>query len=197
MSFSPPPAVETEWYVSYAWGDKTPEGRKREKIVDKLCAAAESRGQKILRDKDELGLGDSISAFMRRIGGGRRVFVILSDKYLRSPNCMFELSEIWRTSREKKDFLDRVRVYALPDARIWDARDWADWAIHWKTEYEDLNARARQIGAGYIGPKCNDRLRQMLYFSTQVADILGTLTDIVQPRSFEELERYGLGGDPA
>jgi len=32
------------------------------------------------------------------------------------------------------------------------------------------------------------RLRQMQTFYTQVADILGTLADIVQPRTFEELK---------
>jgi hypothetical protein len=31
--------------------------------------------------------------------------VILSDKYLRSPHCMFELSEIWRTSRHEEESL--------------------------------------------------------------------------------------------
>lgn len=40
----------------------------------------------------------------------------------------------------------------------------------------------------------------MQRFSTQVPDILATLADIVQPRSFEELDRYGFAdgrGDPA
>ena len=51
-----------EWYVSYAWGeDKTPEGKAREQIVNDLCAAATARGLNILRDKEVLGLGDSIS----------------------------------------------------------------------------------------------------------------------------------------
>ena len=100
-----------EWYVSYAWGDDlTPEGRAREEIVDKLCNAATARGHTILRDKDVLSLGCSITSFMQRIGTGDRVFVILSDKYLRSPHCMFELSEIWRTSsQEGKAFLERVQ----------------------------------------------------------------------------------------
>ena len=57
---------------------------------------------------------------MRRIGQGDRVFVVLSDRYLRSPYCMFELSEVWRTSRaEGEAFLRRVRVYSLPDAQVW------------------------------------------------------------------------------
>jgi hypothetical protein len=60
-----------EWYVSYAWGDdRTPEGRTREKIVDRLCEAAKAQGYSILRDKNVMNPGDSISAFMRRIGTG-------------------------------------------------------------------------------------------------------------------------------
>lgn len=31
----------------------------------------------------------------------------------------------------------------------------------------------------------------MRTFYIQVSDILGTLADIVQPRTFEQLERYG------
>ena len=51
------------------------------------------RGKKVLRDMTALGLGDRFSRFMQRLGSGDRVFVILSDKYLKSPNCMYELLE--------------------------------------------------------------------------------------------------------
>lgn len=155
--------AEPEWYVSYAWGDdKTPEGRAREQVVDRLCAAANERGRRILRDKEVLGLGESISRFMRRIGAGDRVFVILSGKYLRSPHCMFELSEIWRTSRQEGGaFLDRVRVYALPDAKIWDPLDWTDHAIYWKEQHDALDSRAQQHGATILGEHGQRRLMLM------------------------------------
>ncbi len=46
------------------------------------CArTAKARGIRILRDKEQLGLGDSISKFIGRLGAGNRVFVILSRKY--------------------------------------------------------------------------------------------------------------------
>jgi internalin A len=187
-----------EWYVSYAWGDdRTSEGRAREEIVDQLCNAAEARGHSILRDKEVLSLGDSISTFMRRIGSGDRVFVILSDKYLRSPHCMFELSEVWRTSRQEgKAFLERVRIYALPDANIFTPTDWTDWAIHWKQEHDALENRARQHGIVILGELGHRRLTQMRNFYTQVSDILGTLADIVHPRTLKELERYGFNDLP-
>jgi hypothetical protein len=110
---------------------------------------------------------------------------------------MFELSEIWRTSKQEGSaFLERVRVYALPDAKATEAGDWVDWAIYWKQEHDALDNRARQYGAAILGQHGYDKLRQMQGFYTQVPDILGTLADIVQPRSLEELGRYGLEDPP-
>ena len=50
---------------------------------------------RVLRDKTAVGLADSISKFMQRIGRADRVFIVLSDKLLKLPYCMFELFEIW------------------------------------------------------------------------------------------------------
>jgi len=64
------------------------------------------------------GLGES-AAFMRRIGVGDRIFVIPSEKRLRSPYCTFELSEIWRTSRQEGEtFLSWVRVYVVDELKV-------------------------------------------------------------------------------
>jgi internalin A len=179
--------------VSYAWGDdRTADGRAREEIVDRLCDGAAAQGHHILRDEDVLSLGDSISDFMRRLGAGDRVFVIISDKYLRSPHCMFELSEVWRTSRQEgRVFLERVRIYAMPDVKIFEPTDWADWAIYWKEQHDALEGRAFRHGLAVLGELGSRRLAQMRNFYNQIADILGTFADIVQPRTFDELELYG------
>jgi internalin A len=178
--------------VSYAWGDDTPEGVARDGVVNQLCDAAAARGIRIARDREVLGLGERISTFMQQIGTGDRIFVILSDKYLRSPYCMYELSEIWRTSKQEGEaFRQRVRVYVVDKVAVWGPEDWAGWAVHWKTEYDKLDAIGRQHGAAMLGEQGHRRLMQMQGFYTQVADILATLADIVQPRSFEELQRYG------
>ncbi len=181
-----------EWYVSYAWGDETPEGAEREAVVDRLCAEAEASGRRILRDKAVLGLGASISDFMRRIGAGDRVFVVLSDKYLRSPFCMFELNEVWKKSgQDEQAFLGRVRVYTLGDARIWTQEGRAGYAEHWRERYEGLRPRVADLGD-------RDLLawRQMRAFHHNVGDMLAALANIVQPRSFDELVRYGFADTP-
>jgi hypothetical protein len=140
-------------------------------------------------------LGDRISDFMRRLGEADRIFVVLSDRYLRSSFCMFELSEIWRNSRQDPAaFLERVRIYNVDNVKIWEPEDWSDWAIFWKERHDALEEKARTNGLAILGQEGNRRLFQMQRYYTQVADILANLVDIVQPRSFEELERYGFDG---
>src|ERR1044071_377523 len=97
-------------FISYAWGGES------EEIVNQIDQALQQRGLKIIRDRRDLGYKDSISAFMERIGQGNCVIVVISDKYLRSPNCMFELLEI----AQEKQFHDRVFPIALSDANIYD-----------------------------------------------------------------------------
>ncbi|MDR6769658.1 leucine-rich repeat domain-containing protein [Azospirillum sp. BE72] len=203
LVFDKPPQQETapagpNWYVSYAWGDDSPEGREHTTFIDDLCAKAKERGRIIRRDKEELRVGDSLTAFMRRIGGGDRIFVILSDRYLRSPNCMFELSEIWRTSRfEGAAFLDRVRVYVTPDVSLRAAKDRAKWAIHWKKEYDELNDIAQAHGPTALGEDGNAELRRMQTYYLNVADILATMNSILRPGNLEELLAYGFDDPPA
>ncbi|MFO1024811.1 MAG: COR domain-containing protein [Acetobacteraceae bacterium] len=184
-----------EWFVSYAWGDdKTDAGREREAIVDRLCAEAEASGTHIIRDKTTLRTGDSIAAFMRRIGAGDRVFVFLSDKYLHSPFCMTELLELWRTSKQDAAaLLDRVRVYTLDDADIWRSASRLRIAAYWKKEFDDLEAAVRDNGGLSLpGERDFAAHRRMGEFYRNVGDILAILADIVQPRSFDDLAEYGL-----
>jgi internalin A len=193
LKFAQEPSQSPEYFVSYAWGDDTPDGVAREIIVDQMCNAAERRRITILRDKKALGLGDRISKFMQRIGRGDRIFVVLSDKYLKSPFCMYELSEVWRRSQEEDEaFLKRIRVYTLPDAKIWTPLDRARCAAHWKKESSELEALVKEAGIDILGNKDFVHYRLLKKFAHQVGDILATIADIVQPRSFEEFEKYGL-----
>lgn len=96
-------------YFSYAWGDQRETGESREKIVDELYAALKKDGFTVIRDKMDLGYGGLISKFMEEIGAGDLIVVFVSDKYAKSPYCMFELYEIARNNRwDKEAFTQRV-----------------------------------------------------------------------------------------
>jgi internalin A len=125
------PSTKLEYFVSYAWGDDTEDGREREVIVNQLCDAATARGITIIRDKTAIHPGDRISKFMERIGRGDRVFIVLSDKYLKSTYCMTELFEVWRNCREEdSEFIARTRVYVQPCAKIGTLAERTQYVLH-------------------------------------------------------------------
>lgn len=123
-------------YVSYAWGGDS------EKVVDEVEAALKSRGIPFVRDKAELGYKGRIREFMQEIGRGHAVVVVLSDKYLRSPNCMYELVEITRSG----DVHERIFPVVLPDADIYDMARRIDYRLHWKKKLDELNAKGAEAG---------------------------------------------------
>jgi internalin A len=197
LQFAQEPRAQSEYFVSYAWRDDTAEGKDRERIIDQLCAAAEQAGITILRDRNALGLGDRISKFMRRIGRGNRVFVVLSEKYLKSPYCMYELYELWRNCRQDdEEFLKHVRVYTLPDAKIWTPLDRAKCAAHWREESGKLESVFNEFGYDILGKTDVQKYLLMKDFSHQIGEILATVTDILQPRDFEQLKSYGFSDGP-
>jgi len=63
-------------------------------VVERLTQACEARGIALIVDKRALRYKDSIGDFMREIGAGGCVIVVLGDSYLTSGYCMFELLEI-------------------------------------------------------------------------------------------------------
>ncbi len=150
----------------------------------------------ILRDKTGLGLGESISRFMLKLGAGDRVFVILSDKYLKSPYCMFELLEVWRNSRmDDEDVRRRIRVFRLPDARMSTPLERALCAKHWKEQFKELDAVVREHGADLLGQADFRRYKLMQDFAHRVGDMLALIADTLQPADFEELKAYGFADE--
>ena len=195
LAFGAERSPTPRFYVSYAWADPT--DPERETIVDQACEEAEKRGTPIIRDKATLKLGDSISKFMRAIGEGDRIFVFLSDKYLKSPFCMFELFEIWWNSRQDKaEFLRRVRIYTLGDAKIWKPVDRVRYGKYWKDQHDELRAAVDEAGLDVLGEEDLRSYKLMQDFASKVGDILALFANIVRPRSFDDLKTYGFNDPP-
>jgi internalin A len=186
LEFTPMPSDKKTYCVSYAWNDESTA------VVDGLCEAARQQDIEILRDKTGLGLGESISRFMQKLGAGDRVFVILSEKYLKSPYCMYELLEVWRNCKmDDEVFRQRIRVFRLPDARMSSPLDRAHCAKYWKEQFTELDAVVRKHGADLLGQADFKRYKLMQDFAHRVGDMLALIADTLQPRDFEELKKHG------
>ncbi len=185
---SPPPYGTI--YLSYARADDT--GANTEDIVDRLEEEARKRGLVILRDKTTIDRGEMISEFMGKMAERDRVFILLSDKYLRSPYCMFELFKMWSNSRQNQaEFLRRVRVFTIDGTQIGSTSYWLEYAKYWMQQRDELKEKIDKIGWQDTGQETIKRYRLMESFAGNVSDILASFSDIVKPQSFEDFIKYG------
>ena len=156
---------ENAVFISYAWGIE------REDIVNQVDRALQDRGIEIIRDKRELGYKGSINAFMERIGRGDCVILVISDKYLRSPNCMYELVEI----AENKNFQDRVFPIVLGDANIYDPVQRIQYIKHWEEKRAEL---AKAILT--LDPANLQGIREEIDLYDRIRDKVSGLTSILK-----------------
>jgi hypothetical protein len=182
--------IQRRWYVSYAWADEN--NITHEEKVDEFCEDAKNRGVNIVRDKTTLSRGDLISEFMNKIGEGDRVFIFLSEKYLHSPYCMFELFEIWRNNRQNKaDFLRHVRFFTIDGAKLGKPDDWLNYTEFWQGERDRLRMKIDSVGWKDAGEEAIKAFRNTETFAGKISDVLALFADVVQPRTFEEFLTYG------
>jgi internalin A len=110
---------------------------------------------------------------------------------------MFELFEIWRNSKQDEaEFLKRCRVFTLGDAKIWDLVGRMGYAIHWEAQRDEIDRATRKHGASVLGERDFAKFKLMHDFVNHVGDILAMFANIVQPRSFEDLKKYGFEDPP-
>lgn len=170
-------------FISYAWGGE------REEIVNQIDQVLQKRGLKIIRDKRDLGYKGSITEFMERIGRGNCVIVVISDKYLRSPNCMFELMEI----AEGKQFHDRIFPIVLADANIYDPIKRIEYVKHWESKRAELAEAIRSLDPANLqgireDMDLYDRIRVNVSGLTSTLKDMNTLTpDMHRDADFEVL----------
>jgi formylglycine-generating enzyme required for sulfatase activity len=170
-------------FISYAWGGES------EEIVNQIDQALQQRGLKIIRDKRDLGYKGSISSFMERIGQGNCVIVVISDKYLRSPNCMFELVEI----AEGKQFHDRVFPIVLSNAEIYDPVRRLEYVKYWELKRGELAQAIKEVDPANLQGIREDidqysRIRDKVSGLTSILKDMNTLTpDLHRDSDFSEI----------
>ena len=166
--FSPPSSIldsAPEIYLSYAWGGES------EELVNQLDAAFQARGVVMIRDKRNLGYKGLIKEFMERIGRGKCVVTVISDKYLKSPNCMFELVQIAQSGR----FYDRIFPIVLSNAQIYRPIERIKYVQHWETEIRELDEAMRGVGAANL-----QGFREEIDQYTQIRNTIAELTGILK-----------------
>ena len=131
---------EREVFISYAWNEES------RNVAAELDQAFQDEGVLIVQDQRDLGFRGDIRRFMEDIGRGRCVVVVLSDKYLESENCLFELLEIAKHG----DFADRVFPVVLESARIYKPLDRLRYVRYWEQQIAEFDEELKSVSAANL-----------------------------------------------
>ena len=181
-----------EIYVSYAWGeDSTEPGRKREEIVNRLCAVVEGSGRVIGRDKDRMRGGDSIDRFAQEISKAKRIVAVISEKSLHSEFCMAH--ELFRAFRrcdyQRAEFQEKVIALVMDDAQplLKDNLSVVALAKVWQERLERLRAELQSVDPTRKSADLWVFVDTMEEMCPRLPAMLGALRDIVMKRGFDEI----------
>ena len=96
---------------------------------------------RFVRDVEHVRCKDSIRNFMRRLGQGKAIIVVISDSYLKSGSCMFELLQI----ATAQPFRERVFPIVLSDADIYRPQGRANYIQHWENLVRELDQALKPL----------------------------------------------------
>ena len=101
-----PTDTQPQIFLSYSWGNKD--------IADAIDNDFKSVGITFQRDIRDIKYTESIKDFMHRIGRSDFVVMLISDEYLKSENCMYEVTELLNAH----EFEKRILPVTLQNADI-------------------------------------------------------------------------------
>jgi hypothetical protein len=162
---------ERKVFVSYAWGDES------ERMVELLEEAFSQRGIRITRDKKDIHYRGSIETFENRLARGRCIILVISDNYLRSEHCMYELVK----ASEFQELRQRILPIVLKDAHFYKAIDRLEYIKYWEEEIKKLERNLRGVRqiVNVAGITANlDRYARIRSSFDQLTGLLGDMNTL-------------------
>ncbi|MCC7376334.1 MAG: toll/interleukin-1 receptor domain-containing protein [Verrucomicrobiales bacterium] len=176
--------------VSYSWkedADGPNAGR-----VEGFCQRLKTRGIEVVRDREQMRPGESILAFMRSLGASGFLCVFLSDRYLKSPNCMYELLIAWQRSRDNpEEFRRRVKVWVMPGmGDIGDLKCRISYLEYWKQKSTELEPILEKYAKDGLSSGSLDEFQRLREYGSLVDSVLKFISDQLSPRSVDEFAAW-------
>ncbi len=160
------PNIQTEVFISYTWRDEP-----SPKLVTQIEQAFQATDIKIIRDSNTVGYKGRFREFMQRLSRGNYVIVVISDQYLKSDNCMYELVEIQKNG----EIYDRIFPIVLEDAKIYNPAEGIKYVQYWEDKIKELDEGMKKVSSANL-----QGFREKLDLYTEIRKCIATLTNLLQ-----------------
>lgn len=161
--------MENRVFISYCWKD--------EDIVNKIDNYFKSRQIIFDRDKREIKSWESIKEFMKRIRASSYAILVVSDGYLKSINCMYEVLEVMKD----EDYRNRILTVVLEDAAIYDLLKRTEYIKYWNEKYNKLLEEISIINDHESSLALNKELKKIGDIKRNVGEFIQIISDMNNP----------------
>ena len=160
---------EINIFLSYCWDD--------DEIADNIYDYfLNSKNIDLHRDKIDIGAWDSIKKYMQSISGMDYIILIISDSYLKSANCMYEVLEVMRDRKYK----DKI-FPAVINSEIYNPIARVEYVRYWQEQFRKLQEALEKIDVQNLGNFSRD-LKRYQDISSNIAEFLDVVSDMNNPK---------------
>lgn len=160
--------MKNEIYISHAWEPQSDE------ILYPLIKRLQQEKFNIIYDHKDLGYRGSITQFMDDLAESEAIIIIVSNKYLKSEYCMYELLKIY----EQKDIQNRIYPIVLSEVNIAKSTDRLNLVKYWEKEAKDLMNKIKELDDITFLEGITDDLNLYKSIRNKIAKLTHILKDI-------------------
>lgn len=155
-------------FLLYCWNDSDEADRIYEYFIN-------NQNIELHRDTIDIRKWRSIKEYMQSINSMDYTILLISDSYLKSANCMYEVLEVMR-DRNYRDKIFPAVVYS----GIYDPIIRIDYVKYWEDEFIKLKEKLDELSVQNLGRLPED-LKRRQDISSNVADFLDVVSDMNNP----------------
>lgn len=173
--------VQKKLFLSYCQKDSCVADLIEKGILDKV------RGVSISRDIRDVKYKESFSEFMQTIGEHDFVISIVSDKYLKSRNCMYEITETMRDRKYGEKLLyvvisDKDIIYYADQtlkikADIYSISGQTEYLKYWQEEEKQLEQQIDSIAEPLLIGEHVEELKVVKKIQIEIQEFMRFLRD--------------------
>ena len=175
-------------FLSYCWKDD----KIANEIYDNLVGINDID---IHRDKIDIKPWNSIKAYMQSISDMDYTILLISDAYLKSENCMYEVLEMI------KDHKYRNKIFpAVIDSGIYDPIQRIRYVKYWQDKYKKLKNETKEIDIQNLGT-LPESLKKYQDIASNITTFIDSISDMNNPNIsditkviIEKLTKHGFIG---
>ena len=159
-------------FISYKWGK---DDNGNDDFADKVEKALSGKA-KVIRDKNSIPAWGSISNFMKSIRQQDFAVLIISNAYLKSTACLYEVVQLMKD----EGWAEKTMNVVFDNAGIYDSIKRAEYVQHWEQRRREQERQLDGLPTDSIS-EITEELKKLKIIALNIGEFLSKVADMNNP----------------